>query len=271
MIDAGASEEIVPVVEIGESTVWLKGIQKPHSATAPVKQSSLVGRQFRINLNHPVYTVRAVRTPTELELNEPWWGDSVVGAKYRIVKMYISFGPNLRFIHTGLDPRVPSRVRLHVSQAEMNWRDPQRSSTGVGAPLELIDLAPNENGAMLYELWPEQSTARELVFLISNRWPELVRDNDRPPPFVDPQIFINGAIADALRVRVDESDPWHNPRLADVYEAKYSQLLRAAIEADDARVLKTVRNMYANIESLMGGNADFWVRHDPAQVFWDFA
>lgn len=271
LVDSGQKQEILPVVEIGEDSIWVKGATKTHDAGAKIQQSSLAGRQFRVSVNHPIYTVRAVRSSTELELDEPWWSESVSGVKYRISKIYISFGPNLRFIHAGVDLRGPSPIRLHVSQAQMNWRDPQRSSTGYGGILELVDHAPSENGVMLYEIWPEQLSSRELRFLISRAWPELVRDNDRAPWFLDPAIFINGAIADALRVKVDESDPWHNPNLADYYEARHRELLMLAIQADDSRVLSTLRSSMEEMTGLLGAGSDYWQRHDPGQVFWDFS
>lgn len=269
LIGSGPSEEILPVVEIDEASFWVRGAGKPHLQGEPVTQSSLVGRQFRVSVSHPIYTVRAVRSPTELELDEPWWGENLTGSKYRISKIFISFGPNLRFIHTGLDPKGPNPILIHTSQLQMNLRDPQRSSTSYSGILELVDHAPSENGIMLYELWPEQLSSRELQFLISRSWPELVRDNDRAPWFLDPAIFINGAIADALRVKVDEADPWHDPRLADYYETRANQLLAIAVQADDARVLSTLRS--SPIGQMMFAGSEFWLRHEPGQVYWDFS
>jgi hypothetical protein len=143
----------------------------------------------------------------------------------------------------------------------MNYRDPQRSTSGYGGIIELVDWGPSENGAMLYELWPPQASARQVWFLISKQWPEMKNDTDRPPPFINPTVFVHGAIADALNFRVDAQDVYHNPQLAQIYEAKFQQGLLDAIHADDAKIM---RNWSYEFDRMAGGvGADWWQSHDP--------
>jgi len=264
--DAVGTPEAIPVVEVGIAD-FVGRFAYYHNQSATITQSSLVGRQFRLSDSDPLFTIRAVHSATELELDMPWSTTASSGATYSIAKMYFSFGPELKEIIAGMDTVDGTTVRLHVSIQEMNSRDPQRSTSGgSGGVLELVDLGPSETGSMLYELWPPQATARQLWFLISKQWPELRSDTDRPPPFVNPTVFVNGAIADALRHKVDAQDVFHNPMLAREYEVKYQQGLVDAIQADDAKLM---RNWSYDFERLAGGPSSEWLQsHDYSAMYW---
>lgn len=259
-VDATGTPETVPVVEVTPYT-FIGKFNYLHNVNCTVTQSSLMGRQFRLSVESPIFTVRSVHSATSLELDMPWGAASVTASAYRIVKMYFSLGSDFKDIIGGIDPTAGTTMRLHVSVQEMNYRDPQRTTTGFGRCLEVVDLGPNESGSMLFEIWPEQSTARQLWFLVAKQWPEMKRANDRPPWFINPTVFVHGAIADALRYKQNEKDPFHNPTLAREYEMRFLQGVEDAKNADEAKAMRSYTFGYDQM--FMGPGSSYWQQHDP--------
>ncbi len=264
-VDTGASAEAVQVIEVKRATIVAK-FTKSHTAGTTATSSSLVGRQFRFGSGAPIFTIRSVHSATELELTTPWGGDVLTGSSYEIVKMYYVLGSDVKDILVMVDQQVGRPIALHMALGVVNWRDPQRMQSG--PPEALVDLMPDESGNMQYELWPRQSTARQLGYVYVRQWPELVDEMDRPPHFINPSVFIHGAIADALRFKRDAKDPFHNPALAMQYEQRFEQGMMEAMNADESKVQRAWDFNYRQVFG--SGGANFWASHDPDLNFGSF-
>jgi hypothetical protein len=264
---AGPNPEVVAVTEVTATTFTAKFLS-PKNAAATLTRSSLSGRQIRVGNGTPPFTVRAVVSNTSLWMDQSWKSTAQSGLTYRIVKMYYSFGADLKEVVDGLDPQMGLKMRLHVSRDEMNYRDPQRSSSGTSGVLELVDLGPNESGSMQYEIWPPQSSARQIQFLISRQWPELTADTDRPPSFINPTIFVYGAIADALRFKGSADDPFHNPGMSSAYESLYQEGLEKAKDADDSKCMRDFT--FSQWAAFSRGGPNWYIDHDRDQAAGNF-
>jgi hypothetical protein len=259
-MDAAGTPEAVAVVETQRDSFIAKFLY-PHNLACTVTASTLAGRQFRVGDAAPIFTVRAIHTATELEIDYPWSTTAATAQAYRIVKMYLNFGSDFKDVIVGLDQQTGNQIRLHVSVKEMNYRDPQRTIGGYGGVIELVDIGPNESGVMQFEVYPCQSTARQLQFLVAHQWPEMRADTDRPPFFIDPTVFLNGAIADALRWRSSKDDPFFNPQLARDFEALYVGGVQTSINADESKCLRALESAY---DQMGYGRGDaFWQARDP--------
>jgi hypothetical protein len=99
-------------------------------------------------------------------------------------------------------------------------------------------------------------------------------ETDRPPWFIDPTVFVNGAAADMLRIKVlrygplyqGQPDPWFNPELSQMYEAKFEQGLQLAKNADESKAQRAYE--HAHSELLGAGGSQYWQRHDWDVVGW---
>lgn len=251
--------ETVPIIEVRRATIIAKFLQA-HAATATVTASSLAGLQFRVGRGYPTFTVKSVHADDELELDLPWGGPALTGVSYQILKAYIVFGSDTKDILSVVDQASGRPLRIHVPQVEIAWRDPQRASSG--PPQLIVDLSPDAAGNMLYEVWPWQTTARQLGYIYMRQWPELVDENDRPPHFINPSVFIHGALADALRFKRDGKDPFFDPALAREYEARFEQGLMDAYNADESKSQHAYDYNFRQISGI-GGGANFWQSHDP--------
>ena len=264
-VDAAGTPETVAVIEVTPSTFIAK-FAGTHAAGCTLTSSSLTGMQFRLGNGTPIFTVASVQDATDLTLDMPWGNASVTNQAYQIVKAYFTLAPDLKEVLFVLDQIQGIPLRIHVSSIEINWRDPQRSSTG--PPLALVDLAPSAGGSMQHELWPWQFGSYQLGFIYMRQWPELKRDTDRPPWFINPTILYHGAVADALRVKINDKDVYHNPQMAMDYEQRFLGGLEMAKNADESKAERDYQFQYDQLFGAAGAN--FWQSHDPDVMSWNF-
>lgn len=252
-----ASAEAVAVVQTVNTVSFSGQFTKVHNAGVTATQSSLVNRQFRINSGSPIFTILAVIDSTHLLIDQPWGAASLSAQTYQIYKMYYTLVANVQEEFYVLDQQQGLPLQLHTPARVVNMWDPQRLNSG--PPTNLVDGQPSANGIMQYEVWPPQITAYQLQFGVYQYWPKLINDTDRPPWFINTTIFYHGALADALRYKAGANDPYHNPKLAEVYEQRYMLGLQQASNADESKVL---RELTMNARLLYPGGANFDQDHD---------
>lgn len=265
--DNSGNPETVAVVEVTSSTFWAK-FTKTHTTGFIMNSSSLAGQQFRLGTNWPIFTVLSVQNATNLTLDNPFGGSALSGSSYQILPMYVTIDPNLKVILGVVDQQVGRVLETYIPLERVDITDPQRSQTG--DPLGLVQHSPTPAGSMTYEVWPAPGTARQLYVLCGLQWPELKMQNDRPPWFMDPNLFVTGACADALRIKnirsVMDQDPYWNPDLAMQYEQMYRIQLQEVVNSDEAKAQRAFNHDWQNI--LAAGGANYWKAHDPDLSAW---
>jgi hypothetical protein len=234
--------EVVPVVDVLPGNKIQAIFSSKHDSGETVTMSSLAGRQFRISVLNPVWTVQAVTSTTQMLLDNQYGAASQSGLSYQILLMYTSFAPNLKSIMNVIDPVQGISLEIHVPQQYANEFDPNRTNTN--SPMWIIDLGPNPNGSMLYEVYPPQTTAYQLSWVGYQQWPDMRFPGDRPPPFINPSTLVHGAMADVLRLKIPIPnlsgargeamvDPYFNPDAANIYEARFEKGYGDAVDADN--------------------------------------
>ena len=265
-VDAAGTSEIVPVVEVNRTSFVAKFAYQ-HNSDCTITQSSLANQQFRISQQYPVFTVAAVTSPTSLELTLPWGGPALTGQQYTIKVMYVTLASDLKAIIMMKDESTGYPVRLHVPTDEADFRDPRRSLVSGNPYFALLDLGANDQGNMMYEVWPAPGNARQFSYAFWRQWPEMRKDSDRPPPFINPSILFYGALADAKMMRVDKNDAFYDPAGAQYYEQKFMLGLQEAKNSDEAKRLEAMRNPFW--KSMFPGSYDQMELLDPAVMgFW---
>ncbi len=252
VVDTGGSRELVAVVET-DSTRFRANFRKAHSASATLTASALVGRQLKMGLNYPIYTVRAVYSATSMELDNPWAGTTLTGSSYTILKAYYTLAPNIKHLVTVVDQMQAIALKTHYPQTALNVEDPQRAASGW--PYLMSDIGRNEAGNMQYEIYPHQTSPRHLGYIYVEQWPDMEEDGDQPPPFINPNVFLWGAASMALRTKVSEKDVYYDPASANFYEQKSLMELQLAISANQS---KAQTWLGSEVERMMGGRGGLW-------------
>ena len=261
--------EIVPVMAVGPAT-FKAYIRKQHDPNVSIISSSFSGRQF--NSNDYVYTIQSVIpdpftppmapgvTASLLQVDQPWGSVSIVGQQYQIMQAYAQVTPFTKRMLYGWDPVAGSSLGIGKTWDILNLEDPQRTSTG--DPEELVSMPPSPSGVMQWEVWPWQDTPRALNVVTSERWPKLEYDTDLSPWFINAEVFIAGACADALLTktisREGRTDPYYDPQAAQYWMGEYSKLVEEAEQSDEGRYLKSLMDYEAQARNF-NGNAH-WLR-----------
>lgn len=252
-VDASGVPEAVAVVEVFDDS-FIASFRYTHNPLCTLTQSSLVGRQFKV-ADEPLFDVRAIVSVTELLIETTWGSVDSSDLAYSIFKNRFNIGSDVRMIHGAQDTRQGRPLARDITAEHLQVRDPRRDDAM--DPIALVDYQAGPNRAMLYELWPRATSARQIQVFISKQWPEMKERDDRPPPFINPQIIIDGATADALRQRVDADDPYFNPNLAREFDAKFNRGFVMAVNADSGRHMRDLQTRAgALLNGGFGGNWD---------------
>jgi len=91
---------------------------------------SMVGRQFRVGLASPMYTVNTVTSATELDLDAVWGPPTATNVPYEIYQCFFTPPNDFHALVTVWDPAMNWQLWRHIQQIELNTWDAQRSSRG---------------------------------------------------------------------------------------------------------------------------------------------
>jgi hypothetical protein len=240
LVDNGlATQEVVYVLETTR-TSFKAVFEREHDENCAIACSTLVGRQLRLGNTYPIHTIEAVTSSTQLLLDRSWESAFVSGLSYSIIGMYYPIASDIKEYLRVYDPVQPLDLELHYPQDRLGRSDPQRAATG--DPKYVSDMYPNEGGMMLYEIYPPQTTARLLQCDYVRQWQDMRKSHDRPPHFVNPNVFIWGAMAQALKTKIGENDPYLDPVTGNYYEQMAQNALELAVMEDDGKDQQTVTN-----------------------------
>jgi len=241
--------EIISVQGIRGSR-FIAYCQNQHASGLSLQRSSLSGLQF--GTGNYVPTVQAVTSPTTLQVDMPYGGVAQNAISYQIYMLYVKPSPSGSTI-----PSSTARRMLYAYDAiagnpigtDKTWdwimlADPQLQNTG--DPEELVSTPHDAGGAMQWTLWPIQTGPYAIGVIYQDGWPTLKQPNDLLPPFINPEVFIAGAIADCMRATVisndRQKDPYHDPQGAAYWDKEYLALLEAATQSDQGRWMTNLKS-----------------------------
>lgn len=92
--------------------------------------AAMVGRQFRVGLSAPIYTIAQFNNSTSLQLDLPFGGPTSVGTGYSIYQCYFTPPADFHQFISVFDPAFNWNLALDVTQVELNFIDAQRANSG---------------------------------------------------------------------------------------------------------------------------------------------
>lgn len=214
-------------IQGGQATLTTnsKSVQGINTTWTP----AIIGMQFRIGYNTPMYTITGLdQTAQVITLELPWGGVNYTGVGYIISQNYFSPGPNIKYLHTARNMMQAWRLHLDLNQQSLDTIDPWRMNTF--QPCALAQMPPGANGQYMVELWPTPAIIQALPFIACVQPPNLVADTDSIATYIRTDILVKFGQADAL--------VWRGPKQNPYYDMMESQRLRNEAE-QELRVLES--------------------------------
>lgn len=166
--------------------------------------STDVGRQFKVGMGSPVYTITAVDVGAQtLTLDRVYGVTTAVAQQYWIIDAYLTPPDDFLRFTCIVDPLQGWALRWWVTQQELNAMDPQR--TFFGQPYLLADkffnnaTAGSSQPKPMYEAWPYNQNSRTLYYNYTIEVPDLINDTDIPIWPVNTDVLVSGALSDVAR------------------------------------------------------------------------
>lgn len=110
--------------------------------------SAMVGRQFRIGLGAPIYTVATFVSATVITLDSVYGDVSAAVAAYSIFQCFFTVPNDFHSFITMWDASYNWQLILDVPQSDLNQRDAQRSNTGNSYAVSFRDYTSTAAGAV---------------------------------------------------------------------------------------------------------------------------
>jgi len=110
--------------------------------------SSLVGQQFRIGQNTPIYTIASFTSATQIDLDSVWGGLTQSGAQPTIYQCFFPVPSDFHQFITFWDPAFNWQLFLDVQQSEINIWDAQRANLGNAFVVSFRDYTTSQVGVV---------------------------------------------------------------------------------------------------------------------------
>ena len=161
---------------------------------------AMVGRQFRVGNQTPLYTITVVTDATNLTLERVWGGSTVTGVNYEIFLAYATVPSDFHSFITVVDAKQNWQLHLNRQQIELNSFDPQRSNSGnpwwvLFRDYDTVSSPPLPR----YEVWPHVKQEYVLFFLYETRAEDLWDTGASLPRYIRGDVLLDMALAEASR------------------------------------------------------------------------
>lgn len=100
------------------------------TGTGTTWTSSMVGRQFRVSTNNPIYTIKQFNSATSITLDQPYGGSTDTGLDYQIYLCYLTPPSDFQSFITVWDPHFNWQLVTDFTQQQLNSADAQRGNVG---------------------------------------------------------------------------------------------------------------------------------------------
>lgn len=225
-------------IVVGTGTAWL---------SAP---TSLVGQQFRIGVNNPIYTIIEVVDDTHLQLDSVWGLASIAGVNYNVYQVYVTPPEDFYKFLTVWDPNLNWQLQLNVQQQELNSWDAQRSNVGQAYCVAAFDynnlISPP---VPRYEVWPHQTSQYVYPFLYRAQVTDLNDPNATLPRYIRGDVILEGALAQCAEWpgTAEKPNPYFNLNLADRLRGRFDKMVAELERQDDEIFESDVQYAIANL------------------------
>jgi len=241
-------------VTTGSATVTLGSYNV--TGTNTTWDASLVGRQFRIGYNNPIYTIVDVDPIGQvLQLELPWGGPSSTSG-YFIIQYYFNLGPNIKYLYNMVNMQLGYKFRTGWTQNTLDAVDPWRQNQNF--PWAVAPMPLDQNYNYLVELYPASWIQQAFPFMAYVVPPNLVDDQDTLPAYIRCDVILRYAISRALVFRGPKNNPY--------YDLAMSKQFMGEFEAEIGQMAQADENLYRIDVTKFGEDLPYY---NPGGALWD--
>jgi hypothetical protein len=199
----------------------------------------MVDRQFRVGLQTPIYTIKAVDIVLQtLTLQNDWGWSDLTGVSHEIYNAYVSVPTDFLSFVSVLDPRFNWQLNFNYHLMEIDRVDAQRSNRGNAYAVVARDYyTPTGETIPLprYELWPHQRAEYVYPYLYVSRPVDLEDLGATLPRYIRGDVLLTMALAECCRWpgTEDKKNPLFSIPLASMYDKQAEDLLTQLERQDD--------------------------------------
>jgi len=197
--------------------------------------TAMIGRQFRLNIFTPIYTIIAVDPVLQtLTLDDLWGAVSKTGAQYQIYYCYLIPPTDYHAMKVAWDPNFSWRLWTdEVRQEDLARFDGQRAWQGTPYVLADFDYTNLQLGGAAItpplprlEIWPHQTAQYVIPFLYESRPPDLDDAGATLPRYISGNVLMEGALAKCAMwpgPSADARNPYFNLTLAKGHQDNFKK------------------------------------------------
>jgi hypothetical protein len=193
--------------------------------------NNLIGFQFRAGFTFPWATINNVNALAQtLTIDTPFGGNTITGG-FQIQSVYITMGANINSFLWAVNQQQGWPMEVNCDVRMINVWDPWRQSLGWSTVL--ANRPPTPAGAFQVEVWPVPFQAQVFPFEAYTQPTDMQLDTDSPASFINSDLIVTRAIADAL-LKGGRSSKYYDPTTAASKMAEYKDALEAMENADNS-------------------------------------
>lgn len=220
---------------------------------------AIVGLQFRIGYNNPIYTIASVDIGSQtLQLQLPW-GSPTITSGYFIVQNYFNVGPNIKYLKTALNMQLGYKFYLHATQDTLNTIDPWRQNSNF--PYIMAGMPAGQDGSYMQEMYPASWIQQAFPFTAYVQPPNLVGDMDNLPPFIRGDVLLKYAISEALVIGGPKHNEYYDPNESTRQRKYFEGELQQMSNADENLYRTEYVKMGEDLPYFTGGGALWSAQH----------
>lgn len=249
----GLGRFLAPAAINGTASVTFKSTNVTLSAgITPGDHTTIVGRQALFNSRAPIYNVVDNGAANTLVLDKPY-AEASGSVAVEIVNAYFTpENSDFESLITMVDPVQGYQFRKAVNQAELNNRDPQRTSVNqpeLWSPLaynsDYLRALPsgvqdalgytNASAALpWYEVWPRPTSQGVYPYAYKRLIPDLTNPTDRVVGVIRGNVLLEAAKAAACLEPGTPAlpNPMYNPVNHNIHEKRFRDMLDDMILRD---------------------------------------
>lgn len=218
--------------------------------------TTLIGRQFRIGYNNPIYTITDVDADAQTLTLELPWGSPGTLSGYFIVQYYYKIGPNIKYLKTMVNMQLGYKFYLHATQDTLNTMDPWRQRQNF--PYISAGMPFDPQGNYLQELYPTSWIPQAFPYMAYVQPPNVSDDSDNLPPYMRLDVVAKDCIGEALVIG--------GPKKNAYYDAAESRNKKSEFEGELLRLANADENLYRTEMVKFGEDLPYF---NPGGAYWN--